>query len=87
LHDLTLLKSLFALFGQGGWGEDQEYPRFIVEPEEINYIVRSEPVTITCQTSGAQRITFNCNADNIPDSRVQYEVCRYMDMCAMKVSN
>ncbi|KAK7487864.1 hypothetical protein BaRGS_00020911, partial [Batillaria attramentaria] len=48
-------------------------PHFVAEPEATYYIIKSNPVTITCQARGADRITFNCNANNIPESRVQYQ--------------
>lgn len=47
-------------------------PAFVAEPEASYYIIKSNPVTIVCQARGADRITFNCNAENIPESRVQY---------------
>ena len=58
----------------GGAELDAAYPKFVAEPEASYYIIRSRPVTITCQATGADRITFNCNAESIPQSRVQYEV-------------
>ena len=47
---------------------------FFIQPDPLYYIIKSEPVTITCQAIGASLITFSCNDDNVPQSMVQYVV-------------
>ncbi|XP_076471483.1 uncharacterized protein LOC143301237 [Babylonia areolata] len=48
-------------------------PKFLSIPEATSYIIRSRPVTITCQAVNVEQINFNCNSESIPQSRVQYQ--------------
>ncbi|KAL8614156.1 hypothetical protein ACOMHN_026373 [Nucella lapillus] len=59
---------------EGEGGESWEnVPQFVAEPESNYYIIRSRPVSITCQAIGTEQINFNCNGESIPQYRVQYQ--------------
>ncbi|XP_013412210.1 netrin receptor UNC5C-like isoform X2 [Lingula anatina] len=48
---------------------DVRHPIFLQEPEPHNYIVKSKPVTITCQAINAVDITFRCAEEWVPLKR------------------